>query len=390
MRIGVAPGNFRPESGGGYTFVTEVLDALLRAAPASRHRFIVFGDPAASPGAAPANVEFHAVRPSLLRDGLHGLRYFSPLAGWLLGARSSIERAAEARQVDVMWFLSGQGVVLDIPYVATVWDVQHRTHPWFPEVSAAAEWLKREHLHGELLRRAARVVTGTAVGAEQLGFFYQVPRERICLLPHPAPRPVAVPAQPSAALSPLQGERFFFYPAQFWAHKNHVGLLEALKILAERHGLRLQLALTGADKGNRAHVERSARELGVLEQVRFLGFVSPGELAWLYRHAVALVYPAFSGPENLPPLEAFSHGCPVALARYPGAAEQVGEAALLFDPGDAAELAGALATLAGQPEVRQQLIARGRDRLRGRSSDDFVAGALAMLDDFERVRRCWA
>ena len=391
MKVGVAPGSFRPESGGGYTFVAEVLDALRRAAPASRHRFVVFSDPAVAERApAAANLRFSALRPSALRDGLHALRYYSPLLGRLLGARSSLECAALREQVDVMWFPGGQGVVLDLPYFATVWDVQHRTHPWFPEVSADAQWLKREQVHRELLRRAAGVITGTAVGAEQLGFFYQVPRERIHLLPHPAPRPVAAPAQPSAAVSPLQGERFFFYPAQFWAHKNHVGLLQALKILADRHGLKPQLALTGSDKGNRAHVERTARELGVLQQVRFLGFVSSGDLAWLYRHAVALVYPAFSGPENLPPLEAFSHGCPVALARYPGAAEQAGEAALLFDPHDPAQIAEALATLAGQPEARSRLIARGHERLHGRTSDAFVAGALAMLDDFEAVRRCWA
>ena len=389
MRIGVAPGNFRPESGGGYTFVTEVLDALLRAAPASRHRFIVFCDPAASAGAPPANVEFHAVRPSLLRDGLHALRYFSPLAGWLLGARSSIERAAARRQVEVMWFLSGQGVVLDIPYVATVWDVQHRTHPWFPEVSAAAEWLKREHLHGELLRRAARVVTGTTVGAEQLGFFYQVPRERICLLPHPAPRVLEAPARPPAGVSGLQGERFFFYPAQFWAHKNHVNLLHALRLLGEQ-GLRPLLALSGSDKGNRAHVENAAREQGVLGQVRFLGFVSPAALAWLYRNALALVYPSFSGPENLPPLEAFAYGCPVALASYPGAREQAADAALYFDPADPAQLAATLKVLAEDGQARERLAARGRERLHGRTSDAFVAGVLAALDELEPVRRSWA
>jgi glycosyltransferase involved in cell wall biosynthesis len=53
--------------------------------------------------------------------------------------------------------------------------------------------------------------------------------------------------------------------------------------------------------------------------VRFLSFVTISDLIALYRHADTMAYASFSGPENLPPLEAFALGCSVGESEFPGA-----------------------------------------------------------------------
>jgi glycosyltransferase involved in cell wall biosynthesis len=148
------------------------------------------------------------------------------------------------------------------------------------------------------------------------------------------------------------------------------------------------LALVGSDKGYLDHVRGIARDLGLLERVRFLGFVETAELATLYRGAHALVFLSFFGPENLPPLEAFALGCPVVQADVPGAREQLGEAALFVSPADASAAADAVRQFE-DPELRARLIEAGRERGSAFSADAYVRGVLDFLDEFEPVRSCW-
>ena len=119
-------------------------------------------------------------------------------------------------------------------------------------------------------------------------------------------------------------------------------MLKALRTLVDFDPDTPTLVLVGSDKGNRTFVERRAAELGISHKVLFLGFVPTEDLVGLYTNAKALVYPSFSGPENLPPLEAFALGCPATVANYRGAEEQLGDAAVLFDPMSPAAIADAI------------------------------------------------
>ena len=72
-----------------------------------------------------------------------------------------------------------------------------------------------------------------------------------------------------------------------------------------------------------------------------------------------------------------------------GAAEQLGDAAVLVDPKDPKEIALAVKELHDDVTWRQTLIQRGLERARRFTAEDFVNGILAILNDFEGVRRCW-
>ena len=119
------------------------------------------------------------------------------------------------------------------------------------------------------------------------------------------------------------------------------------------------------------------------------GFVTQQDLQSLYQNALALVYPTFCGPENLPPLEAFALGCPVIASRVSGADEQLGDAALLFDPSDHVELAKMIKLLIDKKEVGARLIKRGKVRAGKWTSKDFVSGIFSLLDEFEPIRKSW-
>jgi glycosyltransferase involved in cell wall biosynthesis len=379
MRVGVLRSAAAPHAGGGFTFEQEIFDQLILGAGSPDHRFVVLDAPAAlRPATLPENVEFRLAPPEPLHRLLRRARRFR------------IDRLAAEAQVDVVWNLSPFHYVTDTPFITVVWDLQHRLQPFFPEVSAKGEWAARERDHAVRLRRAAAVIAGTEAGRREVSLFYQVPEQRIHVLPHPTPRF----ALEAAAARPGLLDRFrlpsgyLFYPAQFWPHKNHVNLLLALKLLKDQ-GLALPLVLSGSDKGNAATVRELAGKLGLAGQVNLLGFVSVDELAALYRGALCLAYVSLFGPENLPPLEAFALQCPVLAAEVPGSLEQLGDAALLVDATQPPRIAEALRRMHDDAALRAALVARGRARARRWTGKEFVRGVCGILDGLAPFVRCW-
>jgi len=87
-------------------------------------------------------------------------------------------------------------------------------------------------------------------------------------------------------------------------------------------------------------------------------------LATLYRGAAMFVYPSLYEGFGIPPLEAMSFDCPVVCSNTSSMPEVVGDAALFFDPSDVSSIESALVELAGSADLRDTLIARGRERIK--------------------------
>ena len=391
MHVGVVLPTSPETSGGGYTFEQDLLDSLLRKLPESRHRFSMIGS-AAWRGRLPEGSKVltvpSEVTPSRLQRtldrSLTRLRIRRPAPS----GHDPVSRMLVDDGIQVLVHLGPAALSRELPYLTVVWDLEHRVQPYFPELGQAGRWEAREEHYRKNLQRASAVVTGTREGKEQIERFFGVHPARILTLPHPTPHD-ALAFAGQAQRPPYQGPPRLLYPAQFWAHKNHVGLLRALCTLRDRYDVRPQLLLAGSDQGNRSHVEASAKKLGVAAQVEFLGFVPRQTLLELYADVSLLVYPTTFGPENLPPLEAFAIGCPVVASRVPGADEQLGDAALMFDAHGIDGMAKSMHFALFDAALRTRLIERGRARARRWTGIDVAAGFLRWLDDFERVRELW-
>jgi glycosyltransferase involved in cell wall biosynthesis len=384
VRVAVVLPELDPRLGGGFTFQESLAAALERVRDKTEHQFVIYARGDAGPGSVRLRLSRRALAARrlvrLTREVQERALGIRPLSG-----RTWFERSLDREGIDLVWF--GTPRAEDCrgrPFVFTIWDLAYLEQPWFPEVSANGEWELRHVFHSRYVPRATRIVVPNAAGREQLLRHFRVGPERVLVLPHPTPefarRAAASPTRVSAPAIPAP---YLLYPAQYWSHKNHATLLRALAKLPE-----YTLACVGSDKGYLDHVRGLARDLGVLERVRFLGFVETDHLAALYQGAHALVYLSFFGPENLPPLEAFALSCPVVQADVPGAREQLGDAALLVPPTDAAAAADAVRRCE-DPALRAGLIEAGRETAAGYTSDAYVRGVLDFLDEFEPVRSCW-
>lgn len=348
MRVGFFLSCYEPASGGAFTFQNSIYQALKTIE--SRHQFYFF---------------FNQVNGKAIRE-----------------------------TVDLLWFVSPNcEIVDDVPYIYTLWDLEHRLQPYFPEVSANGQWANREYTYTVALNRAAFIIVGTETGKKQAVTLYTLSEDRVRVIPFPAPDKHITGDKPADEVKLdllCLHTPYIFYPAQFWPHKNHIRILQAVKRLREEHGIMLSVVFTGSDQGNASYIQQMASEMHLRDTVFFLGFVAQDVLNCLYRNALALVFPSFFGPDNFPPLEAFSWGCPVIAADIPGTQEQFGNAALLFNPKSDAELADCILRLYQDSELRETLINRGFTRSKQ------IGGAIAyahrmvtLLDEFEPIRQCW-
>jgi glycosyltransferase involved in cell wall biosynthesis len=285
-----------------------------------------------------------------------------------------------------------------LPFVVPIFDLNHRLQPEFPEVSAFGETNLREHFYINTCKYATLVLVDSEIGkADVLKFYgHLIDEDRIRILPYypPIERRPRPDAQDLARLRAKYNlpSRYFFYPAQFWPHKNHALILQAIKRIADETGEAVPVVFCGAYwtylmAQNFKDLMALALKLGIADRVRYLGSVPDEDMPALYTLSAGLVMPTFFGPTNIPPLEAWHFGRPAIVSDVRGAREQNGDASLLVDPRSPQTLADAMQRVWKDEALCGDLVARGRARLASYSWDTFVDSIAAIMTEAcDRVR----
>jgi glycosyltransferase involved in cell wall biosynthesis len=274
------------------------------------------------------------------------------------GGSPGIERELGASLVH---FATQFAFLTPLPTIYQPHDLQH-LH--LPRLFTRRERIGRERRYRRFCAEASLVVTSSSWARDDVAAHYGVPAGRLAVIPPGPPTVEYAPPTPERLEAvrrtlALDGP-FAIYPAQTWPHKNHIGLLRALRLLKDR-GLRVPLVAPGRRNEFFPRIERAVRTLGLSDQVRFVGFVTGEELQCLYRLARAAVVPTLFEAASFPVMEAQLAGVPVACSRVTSLPRQVGDTALLFDPADPARIADALERLWRDDALRADLAARGRE-----------------------------
>lgn len=239
-------------------------------------------------------------------------------------------------------------------------------------------------LHRRSLRMADRVLAISKQTAGEVTRLFGVPPAHITIIPMSyiplgdAPRPVAVP------------EKFFLFAGVLKKRKNVAGVIRAFAEFRAAHP-EYGLVIAGKNEGPyyRALVSLS-RALGLYEHVRFLGYVTNAELAYVYGKAEALVFPSFIEGFGMPVLEAMHAGLPVITSKSGALAEVADGAALLVDPQRPDDIARAMSRCVEDPALRADLIRRGAERVRHYSWEKTARAILAALEEVTRAGRTLA
>ena len=402
MRIGVVP-VLNPSWGGTFQYSRTALPVIKRWAQANGDQVVLVGETAAPQPDGALGLPFvqvnglGTVRGQLVRIARKTRRAVAGLGSDLspVGRDGHSRRVLQREGIDLLVCLypTPIGFETDTPFVMVIYDLQHRISPQFPEVGSPPERRAREYLYRNAARSAVRIIVDSKVGAEDVLTCYEKEAARL------GERISVLPFLPSVALAdrvtPEEIQRaktryglpsrYLFYPAQFWEHKNHVRLIEALARVRDRLGGSIPLVLSGSHSGKLrerrfTQVMATARDLRIADDIYHLGYVPDEDMAPLYGGAVALVFPTFFGPTNIPVLEAWKLGCPVLTSDIRGIREQVGDAGILVDPTSVDSMAAGIAELWTNDVLVGQLIERGQRRSAGYTEADFSTRLTAILD----------
>ena len=222
------------------------------------------------------------------------------------------------------------------PFVVPIHDLMHRYESTFPEVSAAGEASRRDYMYHNIMEHAAGVLVDSAVGKQQVMDSYgSLHEQKIHILPFTVPEYIY---ETNVQGVQLPFDKYIFYPAQFWQHKNHLNLIRAIAQL-KREGVVVNAVFVGYPYNGYDQVLQEIRRLQLESQIKILGYVSSASMSGLYKGARAMIMTTFFGPTNIPPLEAMTLGCPVGVSGIYGMPEQLGDGALYFNPQKVSEIA---------------------------------------------------
>jgi glycosyltransferase involved in cell wall biosynthesis len=287
-----------------------------------------------------------------------------------------------AFRCDVWIFPAQESLSYQMPIrvIGTVHDLMHRYEANFPEVSAKGRYVIREHRFRNIAAWCTGVMVDSEVGRQHVVESYGVPAAKVYPLPYVAPSYLHDKHERADFDTHYRlPVKFLFYPAQFWQHKNHLRLLDAVHRVAERYP-DIALVLSGGKHHSFDEVQRRVEELGMHEHIRFVGYVPDADLSGLYRRARALVMPTFFGPTNIPPLEAMAIRCPVLISGIYGMPEQCGDAALYFDPNSVTEMVERIELVWSDDAVAADMARKGVERSRHNGQPQFNRRLVEIVD----------
>ena len=355
------------ETGGMEVAARETIPALVRVAPAGM-RFTAFVNRDAGPG--PWGELIPKVEVPV---------HVANRIEWVRGEQQLLPRLAAREGVDLVHSLASTAPLWGrFTRVVTVHDLIYRR---FPEAHAGLRSLGMRTLVPLAVRRSDRVIADSASTKQDLVELLGTPAGRVDVVPLGIGALRRAQPVDEAALRArfALGERDVLLALSAKRpHKNLAALLDACALL-ERRPI---LVLGGYATEYEGELRERAHALGIADDVRWPGWLEPGEVEGLWRLSTGFAFPSLYEGFGLPVLEAMARGVPVACSTAASLPEVAGDAALLFDPHDPRAIAAALTQLiAGGPAI-ERLRAAGLERA---AAFTWERAASLTLDSYARA-----
>lgn len=273
---------------------------------------------------------------------------------WPVWPRANLPQLVRKLGLDAIFTANGVERAVTAPQVCWLPDFQH-VH--LPEFFSAEERARRTAAFGEAAAAAQRVIVSNDFSRRDMERLFPQFAHKVCVLPFSMYlgddwRKPDAPAQARAVGLP---EKFLLFPSQFWKHKNHRVLFEAIRLLHARGFTDVALGCTGFFGDTRFPEYASELRAWLAEHrmenaIRILGLLPRSQQVQLIRAAAATVQPSlFEGWSGL--LEdSHSLGKIVFASNIPQHVEQRTKRTVYFEARSAEALADCIA--ARWPELR--------------------------------------
>jgi glycosyltransferase involved in cell wall biosynthesis len=370
-------GIFCPEPflGGEIIYINSLIDACSKID--NIVEIIVFIDQEASRNFKKSNVTIVTYIPKYPRFS-HGKVSFPKRAFFNILEKSKLSNFVRRKlQVDVLIapYVCYDLLRLKNPYIVNPQDLRHKYYKVTkPTLETRLSDMVSEGLYSKVVERACFLVVDSDYNKQDLMKYYSIPQNKIKVIQ-------SLPdmkALESLKESDEQGylskynlyNEYIYYPAHLIEAKNHLNLLEALRIIKENHGEMIPLILSGGQQALLPQIQEKAKRYDI--SVRYLGYISYSDVILTLKKAKALVFASLFDPYALPIWEAFYLGVPVVSSNVCALPEQVGDAGLLFDPNNIDDMAEKIYTIWTNESLRKELIQKGYERIKDLTLENYA------------------
>ncbi len=202
----------------------------------------------------------------------------------------------------------------EIGFISNIWDLDHKKNSQFPEHNLNFTFEYKEKLLKEIIFRAFKIIVAHESNKNDLLNFYKASEEKIVIQDFIPMLPTLYQNNNSKKIQYNNlfnnfnlptNKKIIFYPAQFWPHKNHKYIIDAVEILKKNKDEKYYFVFCGSNKGNYYYIKELISKKKLNNSIKILNFISDDEVISLYLNSHAVVMPTYGGPTNLPIYESF-------------------------------------------------------------------------------------
>lgn len=284
-------------------------------------------------------------------------------------------------------FFSPDGFIplgMSIPKVSMVHDVAYLRYPEHlqPRIRAFyKKWM------GRYLAYTDHIITVSEFSKREIIAGYNIPADKISVVYNgitDAYKPISEEQKKHTRDRYTNGKPYFVYLGAIHPRKNILTLVKAFEHFKSSHPSEHQLVLAGRASWHTEEVFKTITESKWKDSIHLPGYVATTEATSLVASAEAMIYPSLYEGFGLPLVEAMACGVPVICSNVSSLPEVAGNAALLFDPMDAAQLAHHMEKISSDDGLRKEMITFGAERSKYFSWDKAASQVYEILGRFAK------
>ena len=234
--------------------------------------------------------------------------------------QNNFEKFIKKNNIDLLIFNNPSEMSLlayNLMYVIVFYELQHLKYNFFPEYKAYHNFDLREIIINNFLSNAFKIITCVNKDKALLEKYYNAQEDKIMIQPFVSRLPLIYEETVNKddyqnyikKLKLNTDKKILFYPAQFWPHKNHKYIIDAMDEIVNRYKKKKEyhVVFCGYDKFNQLNfLKNKIKEKQLSNYFTFFDYLEDNEIIALYLNCHALVMPTFVGHYSLPLFESFT------------------------------------------------------------------------------------